>query len=90
MIIGFLLSLFGKAEISGNGVLQYGGFWPWNEYDSFSWRGKSNESFELKLKWKQRFFFWRSTRLLVPLEDHKSVRQLLEPNWPEQPVAMDT
>jgi hypothetical protein len=90
MIIAFFLILFEKVEICTNGVLDYGGLWPWDGYKSFSWGRNATDSFELRLKSKQWFYPPRSTTLMVSLEDRETVRQLLEPNLPELPMTMDT
>jgi hypothetical protein len=50
----------------------------------------TSDSFELKLKLKQRFSLVRTTTLMVPLEGREAVQQLLEPNLPELPMTMDT
>jgi ankyrin repeat protein len=90
MIIYLILSLSERVEVCGNGVWQYGGLhglqWlrPWEEYESFSWKGETKDSVVLWLVPKS----WRSwifpcDRLLVAPEDREAVHQLLEANLPD-------
>jgi hypothetical protein len=81
MIIVFILALFEKTDICGNGVwctkLQ-----PWEEYESFSWNEKSDDGVELRLISKS--WIAGQTRLMVSPEDREAVQQLLEANLPDQ------
>jgi hypothetical protein len=81
IIISLIPLLFQRIEICGNGVWQYGRFWPWEEYESFSWQWKTEDRVELWLVPKS----WTcpSTRLTVPREDREAVHQLLEANLPD-------
>ena len=84
------LGLFEKVEICGNGVWQFNGLQPWNEYKSFFWGKNITGRVELTLKSKQWFSLPRSTTLMVPLEDRETVQQILESNLPEQPITIET
>jgi hypothetical protein len=88
MITVLLLDLFVKVEVCGNGVWQFDGLRPWDEYKSFSWGKNIRDSVELRLVSKHQAFR-RSTPYLVSLEDREAVRQILEPNLPEQPITID-
>ena len=78
-ITWFILILFEKIEICGNGLWRNGGLQPWKKYESFSWNQYTTDGNELRLVSKSGLF----TSLVVPPEDRQTVQQILEPNLPE-------
>lgn len=88
IIIYLVLVLSERVEVCGNGVSQYRGVRPWEDYESFSWKGKTKYGVELWLMPKS----WRSwvvpsDRLLVAPGDREAVQQLLEGHLPDQSTS---
>jgi len=65
LIILLILILFEKIEICENGVWQWDGLQLWEEYESFSWKWKTQDDVELRLVSKS---WLGSARLIVPPE----------------------
>ncbi|MFZ5865700.1 MAG: hypothetical protein ACOYXY_07460 [Thermodesulfobacteriota bacterium] len=81
MIIAIGFALFGRIQIWGNGVWEFGWLSPWEEYESFSWERKTEDSLELRLVPKS--WIRLSTRLMVAREDQEAVQRVLEENLPD-------
>lgn len=81
LIISYIIHQVGKAEICGNGVWHSGRLHPWDEYESFSWEKKTEDSVELRLVSKSRYSC--SMRLMAPPENRDAARQLLGANLPD-------
>ena len=82
-IIWFILILFEKVEICGNGLWQNWKLQPWDRYKSFSWKQNTTDRDELRLVPKSELITSNPTRLLVPPEDRETVQHILEPHLPE-------
>jgi hypothetical protein len=77
-----VLRLFEKTEICRNGVLQCGRLYPWEDYESFSWKWNRDHRVELTLVSKSRVN--RVTRLMVLPEDRETVHRILEEHLPDR------
>ena len=79
-------ALLGKTEICGNGVWQHGRLHRWDDFESFSWDRKTDESIELKLMPRSLIFTQAPKRLIVLPQDREVVEHLLEANLPQVSV----
>lgn len=82
-IVVYIPPLLGKTEICGNGVWQRGRLHRWENYASFSWDRKTDESIELRLMSRSPTWERDPKRLIVLPEDREAVVQVLEANLPE-------
>jgi hypothetical protein len=91
LVVLFLLYLFGRSEICGNGIWHWRKLHTWDEFESYSWTTRDDGA-AVVLKQRERFreaFASRFVRLIVPRENSEAAKQLLEANLassPSEPV----
>jgi hypothetical protein len=85
MIIYLYNVLTERVEVCANGVSQYQGLRPWEEYESFSWKRETKYGVELWIvprSWRS--WVCPSLRLLVAPEDREAVQQILATHLQDQ------
>jgi hypothetical protein len=91
-VVLFILYLFRRSAICGNGVWHWWKLHTWDEFESYAWTTRDDGA-AVVLKQRERFqksfASPRFVRLIVPLENSEAAKQLLEANLassPSEPV----